>query len=132
MNKFRKMIMVFTLIGVLTASPLVAKAANHNFNPITVATCGGWKTVPDTNTKGDNEQRAYVTLTSKTKSSIVYARVRKASNNAIATGEAALTSTYYTYKIPYAKSANVKAGMKMKIQFQATTQTQTIQGRWCS
>lgn len=120
---------ICTLMCMSFMFSVVALAANHDFDPITVTVGGGWKTVPDSNSKSDSEQKAYVTITSKSNSSLVYARVIKASNSKVYTGEKSISSTG-TYTIPYTIYAGT--GTAMKLQFQGTTQNQTLKGRWCS
>ena len=104
-------------------------ASNHEFDAITVIPGGGWRTVPDGNTKSDNEQNAYVTIASKSGASLIYARIVKASNKEICTYEQPISKTG-KYKLAYKK--RVSKGVQMKLQFQATTQADTVRGKWCS
>lgn len=104
-------------------------ASNHEFDSITLMPGGGWKTVPDGNTKSDNEQNAYVTISSKSGAALVYARVVKASNKEVCTNEQVISKTG-KYKLAYKKKVN--KGVQMKLQFQATTQVDTVRGKWCS
>lgn len=84
--------------------------------------------VKDGNTKVDNDQYAYVRLTKRSNASTVYARVRKGAT--VATDELPIKSLNQTKSVKY--KISVKKGDTMKIQFQATTQTQTISGKWTS
>ena len=128
--RVRKVFAVVCSVAMLTSmSALCVLAETHTFTNFSITSGGGWKTVPDGNTKDDNEQKAYITVTTRSNSSIVYTRVKRVSDSSVCTGESAITSTgtktvnYYSYK-------NVQAGQQMKVQFQATTQNNTITGRW--
>ena len=128
-KKIRKIAVLCSVVTLTSMATVFVYAETNTFTNFSITTGGGWKTIPDGNTKDDNEQKAYITVTSKSNASTAYARVKRVSDSQICTGELAITSTG-TKTVNYLSNKNVRSGQQMKLQFQATTQNQTISGRW--